>query len=127
MDDASFQETVRKRLLGQPRDGGDASQRVVSVGDVDSYLVKGWGYVASLPGERVILRNPPLIFQRRALLLNREISSSRAPFSEKEIADVMKESISARFLELNTKAFKLGAETFSEHIVERSDNFTLNA
>jgi len=58
MDDASFQETVRRRLLGQPREGGDASQRVVSVGDVDSYLSKGWGYVASLPGDRVILRTP---------------------------------------------------------------------
>jgi hypothetical protein len=58
MDDASFQETVRKRLLGQSREGGDASQRVVSVGDVDSYLSKGWGYVASLPGDRVILRTP---------------------------------------------------------------------
>jgi hypothetical protein len=58
MDDASFQETVRKRLLGQSREGGDASQRVVSVGDVDSYLSKGWGYMASLPGDRVILRTP---------------------------------------------------------------------
>jgi hypothetical protein len=58
MDDSSFQETVRRRLLGQPREGGDASQRVVSVGDVDSYLSKGWGYVASLPGDRVILRTP---------------------------------------------------------------------
>jgi hypothetical protein len=58
MDDASFQETVRKRLLGQPREGGDASQRVVSVGDVDIYLSKGWGYVASLPGDRVTLRTP---------------------------------------------------------------------
>jgi len=58
MDDASFQEMVRKRLLGQSREGGDASQRVVSVGDVDSYLSKGWGYVASLPGDRVILRTP---------------------------------------------------------------------
>jgi hypothetical protein len=58
MDDASFQEMVRKRLLGQSREGGDASQRVVSVGDVDSYLSKGWGYVASLSGDRVILREP---------------------------------------------------------------------
>jgi len=58
MDDSSFQETVRRRLLGQPREGGDASQRVVSVGDVDSYLSKGWGHVASLPGDIVILRTP---------------------------------------------------------------------
>ena len=58
MDDSEFQETVRKRLLGQSKEGGDTSQRVVSVGDVDSYLSKGWGYVASLPGDRVILRTP---------------------------------------------------------------------
>jgi hypothetical protein len=58
MDDASFQEMVRRRLLEVSREGGDASQRVVSVGDVDSYLSKGWGYVASLPGDRVILRTP---------------------------------------------------------------------
>ena len=58
MDDAAFQETVRKRLLGQSREGGFVSQRVVSVGDVDSYLSKGWGYIASLPGDRVILKEP---------------------------------------------------------------------
>ena len=53
MDDVSFQDTVRKRLLGQSKESGDASQRVVSVGDIDSYLSKGWGYVASLPGDKV--------------------------------------------------------------------------
>jgi hypothetical protein len=58
MDDSSFQEIMRKRLFGQSGEGGDSSQRVVSVGDVDSYLKKGWGYVASLPGDRVILRTP---------------------------------------------------------------------
>jgi len=58
MDDTSFQETMRKRLLGQSREGGFVSQRVVSVGDVDSYLSKGWGYIASLPGDRVILKEP---------------------------------------------------------------------
>ena len=57
MDDASFQETVKRRLVGQPGDGG-GSQRVVSVGDVDGFLSKGWGYVASLPGDKIILRGP---------------------------------------------------------------------
>jgi hypothetical protein len=37
MDDASFQEMVRRRLGGQSGDGG-GSQRVVSVGDVDGFL-----------------------------------------------------------------------------------------
>jgi hypothetical protein len=58
MDDASFVELARKRLLGQSTEGQDSSQKVVSVGDVDSYLSKGWGYVASLPGDKIILREP---------------------------------------------------------------------
>jgi hypothetical protein len=57
MDDSEFQEAVRRRLLGQSS-GGGGSQQVVSVGDVDKYLSKGWGYVASLPGDRIILRGP---------------------------------------------------------------------
>jgi hypothetical protein len=57
MDDAEFQETVRKRLLGVTK-GMESSQRVVSVGEIDKFLSKGWGYVASLPGNRVILREP---------------------------------------------------------------------
>jgi hypothetical protein len=57
MDDASFQETVRRRLVGPSGDGG-GSQRVVSVGDVDGFLSRGWGYVASLPGDKIILRGP---------------------------------------------------------------------
>jgi hypothetical protein len=57
MDDASFQETVRRRLVG-PSGDGSGSQRVVSVSDVDGFLSKGWGYVASLPGDRIILRGP---------------------------------------------------------------------
>ena len=58
MDDASFVEIARKRLLGQTKEGQDSSQKVVSVGEVDSYLSNGWGYVASLPGDRIILRGP---------------------------------------------------------------------
>jgi len=34
------------------------------------------------------------------------------PFGEEEITATMKESIPARFLELNTKAFRLGAEAY---------------
>jgi len=36
------------------------------------------------------------------------------PFGEKEILDVMKESIPARFIELNMSAFQLGAKAFRE-------------
>jgi len=58
MDDSSFQETVSKRLLEQSKEEQGTSQRVVSVCDVDAYLSKGWGYVASLPGDRIIIRGP---------------------------------------------------------------------
>jgi len=57
MGDIEFQETVRKWLLGVTK-GRESSKRVVSVGEVDKFLSKGWGYVASLPGNRVILREP---------------------------------------------------------------------
>ncbi len=36
------------------------------------------------------------------------------PFGEEEIIATMKESIPSRFLELNTKAFRFGAEAFRE-------------
>jgi len=62
MDDEAFQEKVRRKLLGQST-APESGQRVVSVGDVDKYLSKGWGYVANLPGDRVILRGP---FQHQA-------------------------------------------------------------
>jgi hypothetical protein len=57
MDDASFQEIVRKRLLGRQGETS-ISQRVVTVNDVDGFLSRGWGFVASLPDNKVILREP---------------------------------------------------------------------
>ena len=57
MNDASFQEIVRKRLVGTSGEGG-ASQRVVTVNDVDGFLSRGWDFVASLPDNKVILREP---------------------------------------------------------------------
>jgi len=36
------------------------------------------------------------------------------PFAQEEIVATMKESIPSRFLELNTKAFRFGAEAFRE-------------
>jgi hypothetical protein len=57
MDDSSFQEIVRKRLLSGQGEG-NISQRVVTVNDVDGFLSRGWGFVASLPDNKVILREP---------------------------------------------------------------------
>jgi hypothetical protein len=57
MDDSSFQEIVRKRLLGAMVNSG-ASQRVVNSNDVERYISEGWGFVANLPDERVIIKLP---------------------------------------------------------------------
>ena len=46
------------------------------------------------------------------VMLGALTASNVLPFGEKEITATMKESIPARFLDLNTRAFKLGAEAF---------------
>lgn len=46
------------------------------------------------------------------VMLGALAASGVLPFGEEEITATMKESIPARFLELNTKAFRLGAEAY---------------
>jgi indolepyruvate ferredoxin oxidoreductase beta subunit len=48
------------------------------------------------------------------VMLGALIASNVLPFGEKEVTVVMKESIPARFLDLNTRAFKLGADAFNK-------------
>ena len=48
------------------------------------------------------------------VMLGALTASNVLPFGEKEITAAMKESIPARFLDLNTRAFKLGADAFNE-------------
>jgi indolepyruvate ferredoxin oxidoreductase beta subunit len=48
------------------------------------------------------------------VMLGALAASDVLPFGEDEIIAMMKKSIPARFLELNTKAFKLGAEAYKE-------------
>jgi len=57
MDDEAFQELVRKRLLGAMVSNG-ASQRIVGVGEVESFLSKGWDFVATLPDNRIVIKLP---------------------------------------------------------------------
>ena len=57
MDDETFQEMVRKRLLGAMMNNG-ASQKVVKVDEVEGYLSRGWDFVATLPDEKIIVRLP---------------------------------------------------------------------
>ena len=57
MDDSAFQEMVRKRLLEAMANHG-VSQKIVRASEVESYIMEGWGFVAMLPGEKVILKLP---------------------------------------------------------------------
>jgi len=35
-----------------------ASQKVIQASDVERYLLEGWGFVANLPGEKVVIKLP---------------------------------------------------------------------
>jgi hypothetical protein len=56
LGDEELQEIVRKRLL-KTGTSERASEKVVSVNEVNSYLAQGWEYVASLPNKTVIIRS----------------------------------------------------------------------
>jgi len=57
MDDPSFQEMVKKRLLEAMVNHG-VSQKVVKTTDVENYISERWGFVSNLPGEKVVLKLP---------------------------------------------------------------------
>jgi hypothetical protein len=57
MDDETFQETVRKKLLGAMANNG-ASQKVIAVDQVERFLSGGWDYVATLPDQRIVVKLP---------------------------------------------------------------------
>jgi len=57
MDDIIFQETVRKKLLGAMANNG-ASQKVIDVKEIESFLSGGWDFVATLPDDRIVVRLP---------------------------------------------------------------------
>jgi hypothetical protein len=57
IDDSSFQEIIRKRLLEAMANHG-MSQKVVRINDVERYIMEGWGFVAMLPGEKVVIKIP---------------------------------------------------------------------
>jgi hypothetical protein len=55
IDDVSFQETVRSKLLGSMVNNGNR-QRVVSVEDLEDFINKGWEYVAKISDEKIIIK-----------------------------------------------------------------------
>jgi hypothetical protein len=55
MSDEELQNIVKKRLLGGQVANG-AFQKVVSVGEANDYLAKGWEYVAKLSNNKVVIK-----------------------------------------------------------------------
>ncbi|MDH5389928.1 MAG: site-specific integrase, partial [Candidatus Bathyarchaeota archaeon] len=55
MSDEELQAIVRKKLLGI-ENNNCSKQKVVSIGDVESYLAQGWEYVANLPNKKVVIK-----------------------------------------------------------------------
>lgn len=53
--DEEFQEMVRRRLVGNMVNNG-ASQRIVDVNELESFLANGWEFVAALPNNKAIIR-----------------------------------------------------------------------
>jgi hypothetical protein len=57
MTNEELQQVVRERLLGAMVNNGN-HQKVIPAEEVESYLTRGWEFVASLPNERAVLRLP---------------------------------------------------------------------
>ena len=57
IEDKELQSMIRQRLLGVMENNG-SKQKVIPIGDVESYITQGWEYVSALPNERAILRVP---------------------------------------------------------------------
>ncbi len=55
VSDEELQTIIKKRLLGE-RTNDNTTQRVVSTDEVESYLMQGWEFVASLPNDKVIIK-----------------------------------------------------------------------
>ena len=55
MSDEELQAIIRKRLLGG-KTSNCIAQKVVPIEDVESYLEKGWEFVATLPNGKVIIK-----------------------------------------------------------------------
>jgi hypothetical protein len=55
ISDEELQYIIRNKLLGGQMTNG-ASQKVVSVGEVNDYLAKGWEYLARLSNNKVVIK-----------------------------------------------------------------------
>lgn len=57
LSDEDFHKLIRDKLTVQLANNG-ARQKVVPIGDVESYLKTGWEYVSTLPGDKAIMKLP---------------------------------------------------------------------
>ena len=57
MDDAAFQEIIRRKMYGSMLNNG-SNQRVVDVSEAEKFIHQGWDYVGSLSEKKVIIKLP---------------------------------------------------------------------
>jgi predicted house-cleaning noncanonical NTP pyrophosphatase (MazG superfamily) len=57
MSNEELHNLVRQRLLGVMNNNG-SRQKVIAVNEVEQYLSDGWEYLASIAGDRAIVRLP---------------------------------------------------------------------
>jgi len=57
MGDDEVQDLLRRRLLGAMANNGNR-QKVVPLGEVESYIQQGWEYVDTLANEKAIMKLP---------------------------------------------------------------------
>ena len=57
MSDAELQALVKEKLLGVMQNNG-ARQKLIPQSEVESYIIKGWEFVASLPKGKAIMKLP---------------------------------------------------------------------
>jgi hypothetical protein len=55
LSDEEFQELVSRRFL-ENRSGDCGVQKVVGLNELEKYLESGWEYVATLPNQKVVVR-----------------------------------------------------------------------
>jgi len=55
--DEEFQTKVRQKMMSTMENNG-ARQRIVPTSEIESYIAKGWEFVATLPNDKAVIRLP---------------------------------------------------------------------
>ena len=59
LDPTTLQTMIKQRLLGEMINNG-ATQKIVSLEEVEPHIKKGWEFVATLPNGKAILKLPKI-------------------------------------------------------------------